>query len=99
MSAPSPGTGRPGLNNEPVHSAPVRYPTFTYSRVSGVVRGECRGARASTRYLAMKDVDVTPGEESPYECFACGIIIRSEDNPVHCPDCNGPMRNRQTPLE
>lgn len=47
----------------------------------------------------MKDVDVTPGEESPYECFACGIIIRSEDNPVHCPDCNGPMRNRQTPLE
>lgn len=47
----------------------------------------------------MKDIDTDSDEESPYECFECGNIIIVEDNPVRCPDCGGPMRNRRMPLE
>ena len=47
----------------------------------------------------MRDVEISPDGESPYECFGCGIIIVAENNPGQCPDCSGPMRNRQTPLE
>ncbi|MFD1647609.1 rubrerythrin-like domain-containing protein [Haloarchaeobius litoreus] len=47
----------------------------------------------------MKDVDVNPDEESPYECFECGTIVLSTDAPGTCPDCAGPMRNRRTPIE
>ncbi|WP_227378530.1 rubrerythrin-like domain-containing protein [Haladaptatus halobius] len=47
----------------------------------------------------MRDVTQNSDEESPYECFKCGNVIVTEDNPVSCPDCSGPMRNRQTPLE
>lgn len=47
----------------------------------------------------MRDVIQNHSEESPYECFECGNVIVSEDNPGQCPDCAGAMRNRQTPLE
>ncbi len=47
----------------------------------------------------MRDVEHEADEESPYECFACGTIIVAESNPMTCPDCNGEMRNRRTPLE
>ncbi|MBZ6496829.1 rubrerythrin-like domain-containing protein [Natrinema longum] len=47
----------------------------------------------------MRDTEQTPGEESPYECFGCGNIIVTEDNPTTCPDCGGEMRNRRTPIE
>ncbi|WP_143423335.1 rubrerythrin-like domain-containing protein [Halegenticoccus soli] len=47
----------------------------------------------------MRDIETTPGEESPYECFECGNIIVAENNPGRCPDCGEPMRNRQMPLE
>lgn len=47
----------------------------------------------------MRDVKLDPDEECPYECFECGSIVVTEDNPVSCPDCSGPLRNRQTPLE
>ncbi|RBI58746.1 hypothetical protein DMJ13_25745 [halophilic archaeon] len=47
----------------------------------------------------MRDGDTTPEKESPYECFECGCIIVTANNPDRCPDCGGPMRNRQTPLE
>jgi len=47
----------------------------------------------------MRDVEPHPDEETPYECFECGNIIIAENSPDQCPDCGGPMRNRQTPLE
>jgi rubrerythrin len=47
----------------------------------------------------MRDVDVNPDEESPYECFECGTIVFAIDDPGSCPDCTGPMRNRRTPIE
>lgn len=47
----------------------------------------------------MKDVEIDPGEASPYECFECGSIVVAEDAPSQCPDCGGPMRNRLVPLE
>ncbi|WP_257300518.1 rubrerythrin-like domain-containing protein [Haloarchaeobius sp. FL176] len=47
----------------------------------------------------MRDVDVNPDEESPYECFDCGTIIVATNPPASCPDCAGAMRNRRTPIE
>jgi rubrerythrin len=47
----------------------------------------------------MKDIQYDPEEESAYECFECGTIIVSSDNPVTCPDCGAEMRNRRTALE
>lgn len=47
----------------------------------------------------MRDVNQDPGGETPYECFECGNIIVTTDNPGQCPDCAGEMRNRRTPLE
>ncbi|MFC6988776.1 rubrerythrin-like domain-containing protein [Haloplanus sp. GCM10025708] len=47
----------------------------------------------------MKDVDIDPDEESPYECFGCGKIVFAESAPSQCPDCAGEMRNRRTPIE
>jgi rubrerythrin len=52
-----------------------------------------------TRELRMKDVEVDPDQESPYECFACGKILTAADAPSLCPDCGGAMRNRQVPFE
>jgi rubrerythrin len=46
----------------------------------------------------MKDVTIDPSEESTYECFACGTVVRASA-PGVCPDCGADMRNRQTPLE
>lgn len=47
----------------------------------------------------MKDVKTNPDEERPYECFECGNIVVIDSNPLTCPDCSGPMRNRQMPIE
>lgn len=47
----------------------------------------------------MRDVDPEPNEETPYECFQCGNIILAENSPGQCPDCSGPLRNRQMPFE
>jgi rubrerythrin len=47
----------------------------------------------------MRDIDPKPDEETPYECFQCGNIIIAEISPGQCPDCSGPIRNRQMPLE
>jgi rubrerythrin len=47
----------------------------------------------------MRDIDQTPTEESPYECFQCGHVVLAENNPGQCPDCAGQMRNRHTPIE
>ena len=47
----------------------------------------------------MRDIEYDPQEESPYECFDCGTILVAERHPLRCPDCNGTMRNRRTPLE
>ncbi|WP_139246651.1 rubrerythrin-like domain-containing protein [Halogranum amylolyticum] len=47
----------------------------------------------------MRDVNPQPDEETPYECFQCGNIVIEEDRPGQCPDCSGPIRNRQIPLE
>ncbi|MFW5948623.1 MAG: rubrerythrin-like domain-containing protein [Halolamina sp.] len=46
----------------------------------------------------MKDVDQTDGD-NPYECFSCGNIVRTDSQPLSCPDCCGEMRNRLTTLE
>jgi rubrerythrin len=47
----------------------------------------------------MRDIDPKPNEETSYECFQCGNIIITEISPGQFPDCSGPMRNRQMPLE
>lgn len=46
----------------------------------------------------MKDIELNPSEESIYECFDCGTVVRTAD-PSACPDCGADMRNRKTPLE
>lgn len=47
----------------------------------------------------MKDVIQDPDAERKYECFDCGTILVTDDNPVTCPECYGHMRNRGTPIE
>ncbi|ADJ17106.1 rubrerythrin-like domain-containing protein [Halalkalicoccus jeotgali] len=47
----------------------------------------------------MRDVKSESNEETAYECFRCGSIIIATTSPGRCPDCNGPLRNRQVPLE
>ncbi|MFC7165456.1 rubrerythrin-like domain-containing protein [Halospeciosus flavus] len=47
----------------------------------------------------MRDVHVDSEAERPYECFECGEIVFAEDNPSECPDCEGEVRNRRTPIE
>lgn len=47
----------------------------------------------------MKDVTPDPDAKREYECFECGTILITDDNPVTCPDCHGQMRNRGTPIE
>jgi len=47
----------------------------------------------------MRDVTQSPDKETPYECFDCGNIVIAENQPEHCPDCGGEMRNRQMPFE
>jgi rubrerythrin len=49
--------------------------------------------------LSMRDVNQHSAEESPYECFECGNVVFTENNPGQCPDCAGTMRNRRTPIE
>ncbi|QFU81403.1 rubrerythrin-like domain-containing protein [Natronorubrum aibiense] len=46
----------------------------------------------------MKDVKLNPTEESTYECFDCGTVVRATA-PERCPNCGADMRNRQTPIE
>lgn len=45
----------------------------------------------------MKDVQSKPEEESAYECFNCGTVVRATAS-TRCPDCGAEMRNRGTPL-
>jgi len=46
----------------------------------------------------MKDIQLNPDEESSYECFDCGTVVRAMAS-ARCPDCGADMRNRQTPIE
>ncbi|MDQ2051272.1 rubrerythrin-like domain-containing protein [Natronolimnohabitans sp. A-GB9] len=46
----------------------------------------------------MKDVQFNPAEESSYECFNCGTVVRSTTQ-TRCPECGAGMRNRRTPIE
>ncbi|WP_339102745.1 rubrerythrin-like domain-containing protein [Haloterrigena salinisoli] len=46
----------------------------------------------------MKDVPFDPDEESTYECFDCGTVVRAA-TATTCPDCGGDLRNRGTPIE
>ncbi|WP_293030844.1 rubrerythrin-like domain-containing protein [Natronococcus sp.] len=46
----------------------------------------------------MKDVKLDPSEESTYECFGCGTVVKATA-PESCPRCGSDMRNRATPLE
>lgn len=48
---------------------------------------------------AIRDVEYDPSEASAYECFTCGTVVTSVDNPVECPNCGGDVRHRQTPIE
>lgn len=46
----------------------------------------------------MKDVTFSTDDESTYECFNCGTVVRAT-TPTRCPDCGADMRNRRTPIE
>ena len=47
----------------------------------------------------VRDVAYDPGEETTYECFNCGEVITSVENPGACPSCGSEIRHRQTPME
>lgn len=47
----------------------------------------------------MREPEYEPDEERPYECFDCGNIVSTEDNPGSCPECGAEMRNRHYPIE
>lgn len=47
----------------------------------------------------MRDPEHDPSTETDYECIQCGIIIAAVDNPVTCPECESPLRNRELPFE
>ena len=47
----------------------------------------------------MRDVYYDPDEETAYECFACGTIVRAVSNPNECPDCETSMRSRMVTFE
>ena len=47
----------------------------------------------------MRDAAYNPDLEREYECFDCGTIVPSADDPGLCPDCGAEMRDRHFPLE
>ena len=47
----------------------------------------------------MRDIDYDPATATDYECIQCGTIVTAEDNPVSCPECEAPVRNREMPME
>ncbi len=47
----------------------------------------------------MRDPDYDPSTETDYECIQCGTIITAGDNPMACPECDSPLRNRELPFE
>lgn len=46
----------------------------------------------------MTDATISSTEESTYECFACGTVVRSPTD-TDCPECGAEMRNRRIPIE
>jgi rubrerythrin len=46
-----------------------------------------------------KDSPAEPTEQSTYECFECGNVVESGSSPATCPECDGALRNRGTPME
>ena len=84
----------PGLQSS------VRYSTTEASPLPPYWRDRVpAGGRTGAPDSPMRDIDQTPAEESPYECFECGNVVLAADNPGQCPDCAGAMRNRRTPIE
>ncbi|WP_435360520.1 rubrerythrin-like domain-containing protein [Haloarchaeobius sp. DFWS5] len=45
-----------------------------------------------------KDVELDE-DESTYECYRCGTIVVSAQNPGDCDDCGSRFRHRGVPLE
>mgnify|MGYP002338731606 CR=1 FL=1 len=52
----------------------------------------------SAKVYTMRPGDTDNGEQI-YECFECGAVVVAADDPGSCPECDGEMRNRQTPIE
>ena len=47
----------------------------------------------------MRDAEYDPDAEREYECFDCGDIVASNEDPGLCPQCGAEMRDRHYPLE
>jgi rubrerythrin len=47
----------------------------------------------------MRDRDYDPDAVREYECFDCGKIVESSDDPGLCPVCNTEMRDRHFGME
>jgi rubrerythrin len=47
----------------------------------------------------MIDVEHHDDQDRTYECFECGEVIPSEEQPSICPNCGGSLRNRHVPVE
>lgn len=47
----------------------------------------------------MRDPEYEPDDVRSYECFECGNILTTENDPGTCPECGSGMRNRQYPIE
>jgi len=47
----------------------------------------------------MNEPEFDADEEYEYECYECGTITTSADNPTTCPECGEAVRNRLYPIE
>ena len=56
------------------------------------------GKRPSPR-ATMMEPEYKPDEAYEYECYECGTITTSADNPTTCPECGSGVRNRHYPIE
>jgi rubrerythrin len=49
--------------------------------------------------MLWKDGPTRDATDSVYECFECGTVVEETTIPTACPDCDGEVRNRGTPME
>lgn len=68
-------------------------------RAGDVIEALDEDASKKVLKTTIRDIEYDPADESTYECFTCGTIVKSTTNPGSCPSCGGDMRHRQTSIE
>jgi hypothetical protein len=85
------------LNTEPLVRLGVHNPTDTLI-LTFPVRPVGAATALEIQTMLWKDGPAQNATESTYECFECGAVIEEARRPA-CPDCDGAVRNRGTPIE